>query len=368
MNIIFVMALVVFILAAVFFVTSFLASGARKGKRCSRKGTATLVDVTKGAGRDSADWFKIEYTCDGVADTCMVAQEDVEGIDCFTPTGTQVPIWYDPRKPKRVIIAEDPSMIKAVKFWKRIRKRALIGMIIAAGIMAFAFFAGGGAPELPAMTTVGQFSDEIKAVAEKTPDGFTYVESIGSPETFTAVIDDPTIAKEALDIILDASVSRAGLQVDMYQLQCEDYRFAFGEETYTFSFVPDSYFCYGGEYYELGENQLVRMREELHENYGAAVPEKAEPQSKWYGDDAVFQTNFVDNGDEARSVTELTLSIGEECLTGAIEGAYDVLSVDKQPDGYVLRYTYGDFYSHDTIRVSRITVENGELVITDMAQ
>lgn len=86
---------------------------------------------------------------------------------------------------------------------------------------------------------------------------------------------------------------------------------------------------------------------------------------KWYGDDAELLTKFVDNGDEARSVTELTLCAGDDCLFGYIEGAYEVLSVEKQPDGYVIRYTYGDFYSHDAIRSSRITVENGEMVITD---
>ena len=64
-------------------------------------------------------------------------------------------------------------------------------------------------------------------------------------------------------------------------------------------------------------------------------------------------------------MTELFLNTGDACLTGYIEGAYDVLSVEKQPDGYVIRYTYGDYYSHDAIRSSRITVENGEMVITD---
>ena len=93
-----------------------------------------------------------------------------------------------------------------------------------------------------------------------------------------------------------------------------------------------------------------------------------EPQSKWYGEDAVLKTKFLDNGDEARSLTELTLSAGGETLAGAIEGAYDVLSIDRQPDGYVIRYTYGDFYSHEAIRSSRITVENGEMVIADMEE
>lgn len=69
-----------------------------------------------------------------------------------------------------------------------------------------------------------------------------------------------------------------------------------------------------------------------------------------------------------RSVTELTLSAGGKTLTGIIEGAYEVLSVEKQPDGYVITYTYGDFYSHDTVRSSRLTVENGNMIITDMAQ
>ena len=41
--------------------------------------------------------------------------------------------------------------------------------------------------------------------------------------------------------------------------------------------------------------------------------------------------------------------------------------MEKQPDGYVIRYTYGDFYSHDGIRSSSITGENGEMVITDIA-
>ena len=57
-----------------------------------------------------------------------------------------------------------------------------------------------------------------------------------------------------------------------------------------------------------------------------------------------------------------------ECLTGVNEGSCDVLSIDKQPDGHVICYTYGDFCSHEATRSSRITVENGEMLITDTAQ
>lgn len=269
----------------------------------------------------------------GIFRKVMAGQENVEGASTGTPAGT--------------------------------RKQSLIWMLIFAGIMVFAT----ACAEKSSLTTttIGQFHEEISALADKTPTSLVYTESIGSPETFSAVVDDPAIAKQALDIILSASVDKRGCQVDMYQMQYVEYCFVFGEETYTFGFVPQSYFCYDSRYYELGENRLDQVHNYLHE-MTAEMETAMEPQSKWYSDDAVLQTNFVDNGDEARSVTELTLLAGEETITGVIEGAYDVLSVEKQPDGYVICYTYGDFYSHEEIRSSRITVENGELVITDIAQ
>ncbi|MGM9604544.1 MAG: DUF3592 domain-containing protein [Faecousia sp.] len=269
-KIIFYTAAFVFIISAGFFLTSFFgALGA--GKKCTQKGTATLIQVTKPDKRNASPWYEIEYTCDGILHKFMVGQAYVEGVSTEIPAGTRVPIWYDPHKPERVIIAEDPSMTKAVKSWKRTRKSTLIGMLVSAGLIAYALSCTETTPELLLpTTTIGQFSDEIKAVAQKTPNGFTYTESIGSPETFTVTIDDPAIAKQALDIILNASVDRMGWQVDMYQMQYEEYCFVFGNETYTFSFVPNSYFCYGGEYYELGENRLVRMRDYLHEKYDSS--------------------------------------------------------------------------------------------------
>ena len=278
--------------------------------------------------------------------------------------GTRIPFLYDPKNPNHVIIAEERSMKKTVQSWKRTLIRSLILTLIS-GVLIANTLPRTEAEGLSSLTTttIGQFSAEIKAVAEKTPTALVYTESIGEPETFTVTVDDPALAKKVLDIILNTSVGRLGWQVDMYQLQYEDYCFVFGEEAFTFSFVPNCYFCYDGQYYELGKNQLDEVRDLLHE----LTPETEtamEPQSKWYGDDAVLETDFCDNGDEARSLTILTLSVGGETLTGAIEGAYDVLSIDKQPDCYVIRYTYGDFYSHKAVRSSRVTVENGEMVIT----
>ena len=65
--------------------------------------------------------------------------------------------------------------------------------------------------------------------------------------------------------MLSAAVDRRGCYMDMYWMQEEEYCFTFGEEKYTFSFVPGSYFYYDGEYHELGENRLARLRNYLHE-------------------------------------------------------------------------------------------------------
>lgn len=249
------------------------------------------------------------------------------------------------------------------------RKLALTGMLISVVLLVFTLprTAETPKPTTSVSTTIGQFSDEIKDITKKTPTALVYTESIGSPGTFSTTVKEPAIVKKALDIILNTSVSRRGCQVDMYQLQYEEYRFVFGEKSCTFGFIPNSYFCYDGKDYELGENQLDNLRNVLHEMTAEEEP-VMEPRLKWYSDKAELRTTFMDNGDEARSVTELTLSADGECLTGFIEGAYDVISIDKQPDCYVITYTYGDFYSHDTIRSSCITVENGEMIITDIEQ
>ena len=295
----------------------------------------------------------------------------VTGLTGRSQKRTQAAVGDDPQNP------EDRFIGKTAHSWKRIRKRALILTLIFGlpGLCLLSRSRPAQPLPHPAMTTIGQLCGELSALAEKTPTSLTYAESIGAPETLVVTVDDPAVAREALRILLSARVSRLGCQLDMCQLRYEDYRFVFGEDTFTLSFVPASYFCYGGQYYELGENRLSSLCSFLHESVDSsgssdteATETAAEPQSKWYSEDAVLETDFVDNGDEARSLTELTLSADEECLTGVIEGAYDVLSIDKQPDGYVIRYTYGDFYSHEKTRSSRVTVENGEMVITDMAQ
>ena len=305
LNILFYIAAPVFVLSAfVFLISSFAIACTRIGKKGSQKSTATLIQTTRS------------------------------------------------------------TVLNAAQFWKPALKCALILMLISAALVTYALPRTEAEGQLNLMTTtIGQLSDEIKAVAEEAPTALIYTESIGAPGTFTVAVDDPALAKTALDIILSAAVDRRGCQVDMCQYRHEEYCFTFGEETCTFDFVPDSYFCYDGQYYELEKNHLDEVRDYLHE-LTAKAETAVEPQSKWYSDDAVLETHFWDNGDEARSLTELTLSAGGETLTGVIEGAYDVLSIDKQPDGYVIRYTYGDFYSHEAVRSSRVTVENGEMVIT----
>ena len=126
---------------------------------------------------------------------------------------------------------------------------------------------GGEKPKGPSLTatTIGQFSQEIAALAEKQPNKLIFTESIGAPDTFSVTIDDPGAAKKVLNILLSTPVSRVGCQVDMAQYRYEEYCFIFGEKTFTFGFLPHSYFCYNGQDYQLGQNQLTALCDSLHE-------------------------------------------------------------------------------------------------------
>ena len=77
--------------------------------------------------------------------------------------------------------------------------------------------------------------------------------------------EEPTEAKKALNMILNAQVSKVGCQVDMAQYRYEEYCFVFGKETFTFGFLPHSYFCYDAQDYELEESRLTALRDSLHE-------------------------------------------------------------------------------------------------------
>ena len=182
-------------------------------------------------------------------------------IRCFGRAGRA-------KGPKRAVIAEERSPEKTMPF----RKRCLIPLLILGCLAACA---------IPRMmgtaTTIGQLSDEIKAAADQPPTALVYTESIGAPETFAIRIDDPAVAREALEIILSAAVDRRGCQMDMCRLQYEEYRFVFGADSCSFRFVPGSYFCHDGQYCELGENRLGELRDLLH---GMAAETQAATESR----------------------------------------------------------------------------------------
>lgn len=182
-------AAVVFAISAGFFFASFFgAIGARRWKKYAQKSTATLIQVTKSYKRGASQWYEIEYTCDGILHTVMVAQKYVEGVSTETPAGTRVPIWYDPKKPERVIIAEDLSMAEPVKSWKRTRKRSLIWMIISVGIMMFVLAREEELPELSlTATTIGAVSGEEELTLDPRPSSSVSI-TVGTPapmNTFT---------------------------------------------------------------------------------------------------------------------------------------------------------------------------------------
>lgn len=157
-------------------------------------------------------------------------------------------------------------MRKTAKIWKCTLKNPLIWLLLALGVILFVFYLRDKAPEQPlTATTIGRFSQELSALAGKQPDKLTFTESVSGDVTYTVTIEEPVEAKRILTILLDTPVSRVGCQVDMALLRYEKYCFFFGDETFTFTFLPHSYFCYGGEDYELGANRLTELSNSLHE-------------------------------------------------------------------------------------------------------
>ena len=107
-------------------------------KKCTRKGTATLLRVTDLVPRDAAQSFEIQFVCDGIPYHCLVPEDLVEGVSLKTSPGTEIPVWYDPNNPRCVIITEDRAMTKTVESMQRWWKRSLVRMLISAALFAFA--------------------------------------------------------------------------------------------------------------------------------------------------------------------------------------------------------------------------------------
>ena len=53
--------------------------------------------------------------------------------------------------------------------------------------------------------------------------------------------------------------------MDMVQLRSVEYCFYYGSESFAFSFLPYSYFCYDGLDYELGANRLMELSVMMNE-------------------------------------------------------------------------------------------------------
>lgn len=97
------------------------------------------------------------------------------------------------------------------------RRHRLILTLLFAAVAAFAL------PRTDLLaTTIGQFSDAIRAVAEQSPTALVYRESVGAVDHFAARVDDPAVAGRALDVLLNAAVDRRGCQLDMTRLQYEE--------------------------------------------------------------------------------------------------------------------------------------------------
>lgn len=181
-------------------------------------------------------------------------------------------------------------------------------------------------------------------------------------ESKEVTIYDEDIIEQTLAVILDTKVLKQGCQVDMYVYKNATYEYVYDDHTITFSFIPYSYFQYDGQSHEITESQMQSLSNLL----GDVETEGPGTQSSAADDIPEIETNFIDNGDEARSVTLITVHTENGDIEGYIEGAYDILSITKEAGYYDIEYLYGDFYSHEEKRRSRITIEDNNMVITEL--
>ena len=181
-------------------------------------------------------------------------------------------------------------------------------------------------------------------------------------ESKDVTISDEDIIKQTLAVILDTEVLKQGCQVDMYVHKNATYEYVYDDRTIRFSFIPYSYFSYDGKYYEIAESEIPSLSSLFDE----IETESPDTPSSSATNIPEIETEFIDNGDEARSVTLITLHTENGDIEGYIEGAYDILSITREADYYDIEYLYGDFYSHETKKHSRITIEDNNMVITDL--
>ena len=100
MNILSAIAFLVFFISSVFFFGGF--SGRRDAaarKKCTEKGTATLVHMSRATASDPFEIYTIEYTVDGVRLTVPVTDGGVKGIDIRTPSARKCPYGTIPKTP-----------------------------------------------------------------------------------------------------------------------------------------------------------------------------------------------------------------------------------------------------------------------------
>ncbi|MGN1405094.1 MAG: hypothetical protein ACI4WM_02385, partial [Erysipelotrichaceae bacterium] len=186
------------------------------------------------------------------------------------------------------------------------------------------------------MTSVSKIVKDFSVYENKSPDCLVFTETQGD-QTLKVEVKDSKFIKKTLDTILNTKINSKGEYVDMYQYKDIDYCFYYGDDSFTFSFVPDSYFYYDGLYYEVKESSMSKIREYLHQ-----LSVKTD-STLWYSNETDFEYEFIDNGDEARSLIRISLTLYNHTLEGYIEGGYDVLNVDREADKYIIEYTYGDF-------------------------
>lgn len=113
--------------------------------------------------------------------------------------------------------------------------------------------------------TISELCDVNEEMLGETTFSLIYTLYDETSDGSTLEISDKSVVSEILNYILDIRVYNRGESMEMYVMRDEIYRFNSDSESFSFSFVPDSYFYYNNMYYEIYNNNLDKIHNIIEE-------------------------------------------------------------------------------------------------------
>ena len=203
-----------------------------------------------------------------------------------------------------------------------------------------------------------------------------------SVEDVYGEVTDQELIKQAFDKLAQVRIDVDHPVEDVAILDGDiSFSFEWDGRVIMFDFLTTEYATFSdGKMYKVEDPATVggvldELRNNVHEP-GEPEGDVAQAQGSSYEWDANgdgsyerLDIDFIDNGDEAPSVMQLTLYDGGSVMAeGWIDSAYEIQMViigkDEQGTYAQVHYLAGDYYQHDTEAVCTLRLVDGKIVTT----